>query len=247
VSAVHANGITVYPFKNDTMARTLTLQQEYHTGTMEELKQRIAAEGQNLGNGILKIDSLLNHQIDSGLIMRCGQALAQIFSTYQPTRILTAEVSGIVPALATGVALGGLPVVYARKMKPVTMYGPVFLETAPSHTKGMDVNLLVSAEFMPADERVLIIDDFLASGRTIRSLVRIVRGANSTVVGIGCVVEKIFEGGRVMLEHYNVPIVALATITDMDKGRIIFSDQPPHALIKTVAEQVADQSSPAAL
>lgn len=197
---------------------------------MDELVQRIQAEGQNLGNGILKIDGLLNHQIDSGLIMRCGQALAELFSPYRPTRILTAEVSGIVPALATGAAFGGLPVVYARKVKPVTMYGPVFLETAPSHTKGVDVNLLVSAEFMPSGERVLIIDDFLASGRTIRSLVRIVRGANATVVGIGCVVEKIFEGGRALLEHYDVPIMALATIVSMDDGNIIFSTQSPHEL-----------------
>ncbi len=140
------------------------------------------------------------------------------------TRILTAEVSGIAPAFATANALG-VPLVYARKVKPVTMYGPVYLENAPSHTKGMDVQLLVSAEFMPGGDRVLIIDDFLASGRTLRSLVRIVRSAKSEVVGIACVVEKTFEGGRAALEHYNVPIVALATITSMDDGQIIFADE----------------------
>jgi xanthine phosphoribosyltransferase len=191
---------------------------------VEELKQRIKAEGQNLGDGILKIDSLLNHQIDAGLIMRCGQELARSFADSGATRILTAEISGIAPAFATALALG-VPVVYARKVKPVTMYGPVYLETAPSHTKGMDVQLLVAAEFMPSGEKVLIIDDFLASGKTLRSLVRIVRSAKSEVVGIGCVVEKIFEGGRKALEHYNVPIVALATITSMDNGAIIFADE----------------------
>jgi xanthine phosphoribosyltransferase len=190
---------------------------------MDELKQRILAEGQNLGDGILKIDSILNHQIDSGLIMRCGQEIARQFSGMGVQRILTAEVSGIVPALATGCALG-VPVVYARKVKPVTMYGPVYLETAPSHTKGMDVQLLVAAEFMPGGERILIVDDFLASGRTIRSLVRIVKGSKSDVVGIACVVEKTFEGGRQMLEHYNVPIISLATIQSMDNGQIVFKD-----------------------
>src|SRR6476620_7574017 len=100
---------------------------------MEELKQRITAEGQNLGDGILKIDSILNHQIDAGLIMRCGEEIAGRFRNAHVSRILTAEVSGIAPAFATGCALG-VPVVYARKVKPVTMYGPVFLETAPSHT-----------------------------------------------------------------------------------------------------------------
>ncbi len=191
---------------------------------MEELKQRIKTEGQNLGDGILKIDSLLNHQIDAGLIMRCGEELARQFANAGVTRILTAEVSGIAPAFATANALG-VPLVYARKVKPVTMYGPVYLENAPSHTKGMDVQLLVSAEFMPGGDRVLIIDDFLASGRTLRSLVRIVRSAKSEVVGIACVVEKTFEGGRAALEHYNVPIVALATITSMDDGQIIFADE----------------------
>ncbi len=189
---------------------------------MDELKERIRAEGKNLGDGILKIDSLINHQLDAGLIMRCGTALAARFQDKGVTRILTAEVSGIAPALATAVALN-VPVVYARKTKPVTMYGPVFLETAPSHTKGMEVQLLVAAEFMPPGERVLIIDDFLASGRTIKSLLRIVRSAKSEVAGIGAVVEKIFEGGRAALEKYDVPIETLVTITNMDDGRIDFA------------------------
>lgn len=190
---------------------------------MDELKQRIVTEGQNLGEGILKIDSLLNHQIDAGLITRCGQELARRFSNKGVTRILTAEVSGIAPAFATACALG-VKMVYARKVKPITMYGPVFLETAPSHTKGMDVQLLVAAEFMPAGERVLIVDDFLATGRTLRSLVRIVRSAKSEVVGIACVVEKTFEGGRTALEHYGVPIEALVTISSMDDDKIVFAD-----------------------
>src|SRR5260221_9726266 len=192
---------------------------------MDELKRRIQAEGKNLGNGILKIDSLLNHQIDPGLIMRCGQEIARLFSHAGVTRILTAEVSGIAPPFATGCALG-VPVVYARKVKPVTMYGPVYLETAPSHTKGIDVQLLVAAEFMPGGDRVLIVDDFLASGKTLRSLVRIVRGSKSEVAGIGCIVEKTFEGGRKALEHYNVPIEALVTITSMENGEIIFAEEP---------------------
>lgn len=189
---------------------------------MDELKQRIKAEGQNLGDGILKIDSLLNHQIDTGLIMRCGEELARRFAPHNVTRVLTAEVSGIAPGFTTAYALG-VPVVYARKVKPVTMYGPVFLETAPSHTKGLEVNLLVSAEFLPAGERVLIVDDFLASGRTLRGLIRIVQSAKCEVVGVGCVVEKTFEGGRAALAKYGLPIETLATITSMDNGQITFA------------------------
>ncbi len=190
---------------------------------MQELKDRILSEGQNLGDGILKIDSILNHQIDAGLIARCGQEIANIFKDAKVDRILTAEVSGIVPALATGMAMK-VPVVYARKVKPVTMYGPVFLETAPSHTKGVDVSLLVSAEFMPPNQNILIVDDFLASGRTIRALVRIIRGAKCNCVGVACVVEKVFEGGRKLLEHYDLPIISLATITSMDDGQIVLAE-----------------------
>ncbi|MCQ3929419.1 MAG: xanthine phosphoribosyltransferase [Chloroflexi bacterium] len=190
---------------------------------VEELKTRILREGKNLGEGILKIDSILNHQLQSELIMACGEELASRFRDAQPTRILTAEVSGIAPALATGFALK-VPVVYARKTKPVTMFGPIFLETAPSHTKGMEVNLMVAAEFMPQGERVLIIDDFLASGKTLHSLIRIVRAAQSTLVGIGCVVEKEFEGGRAALAKYNVPIETLVNIVSMDNGKIVLAD-----------------------
>lgn len=190
---------------------------------MKELQERIRTEGQNLGDGILKIDSLLNHQIDAALIMRCGEEIARRFRAENVTRILTAEVSGIAPAFAAAYALG-VPVVYARKVKPITMYGPVYLETAPSHTKGMEVNLLVSAEFLPAGERVLIIDDFLASGRTLKGLIRIVRSARCTVVGVACVVEKTFELGRQVLEPFDVRIESLAVITSMENGQITFAN-----------------------
>lgn len=192
---------------------------------MEALKQRILAEGRNLGSGILKIDSLLNHQIYPDLMMQMGQEMAARFAGIKVDRILTAEISGIAPAVMTGLTLG-VPIVYARKIKPITMFGPVFLETAPSHTKGTEVNLLVSAEFMPANQDVLIIDDFLATGKTLRALARIVEGAQSRVVGVGVVVEKTFEGGREFMHSkgYTMPIEALVTITSMDDGKIIFAE-----------------------
>ena len=188
---------------------------------MQALKDRILAEGQNLGNGILKIDSLLNHQLHPDLMQQMGEALAAKFSEQSVDRILTAEISGIAPALMTGMVLG-VPVVYARKKKPITMAGPVFLETAPSHTKGGDVPLLVSAEFIHAGENVLIIDDFLATGRTLMALARIVQSAKAKLVGVGVVVEKSFENGREIMENagHKVPIHALATITAMDAGKI---------------------------
>ncbi len=192
---------------------------------MEALKQRILAEGRNLGSGILKIDSLLNHQIYPDMMIEMGKELAARFQGVKIDRILTAEISGIAPALTTGLALG-VPIVYARKTKPITMFGPVLLETAPSHTKGGEVNLLVAAEFMPPHQNVLIVDDFLATGKTLRALARIVEGAQSNVVGVGVVVEKTFEGGRNFMREkgYTMPIEALAIITSMDNGKIIFAD-----------------------
>ncbi|MFP4323891.1 MAG: xanthine phosphoribosyltransferase [Anaerolineales bacterium] len=192
---------------------------------MQALKDAILREGKNLGDGILKIDGILNHQMQPRLIQAMGQEFARRFQDMQPQRVLTAEVSGIGPALMTALALD-VPVVYARKKKPITMYGPVLLETAPSHTKGHEAMLLVSAEYMPPGERVLIIDDFLATGNTMRALVRITRGAECELVGIGGVVEKIFEGGRALLnERYpEVRVEALARIASMDDDRIIFAD-----------------------
>ena len=140
---------------------------------MKALIERIRAEGVNLGGGILKVDSIINHQLDPALMADMGAAIAARFSGTPVDRILTAEISGIAPALMTGIEMK-VPVVYARKRKPITMSGPVFLETAPSHTKGGETLLLVSAEFLHAGENVLIIDDFLATGKTLLALARIV-------------------------------------------------------------------------
>jgi xanthine phosphoribosyltransferase len=194
---------------------------------MEQLRRRIMEEGQNLGRGILKIDSFLNHQLDAELMVQVGEEIARRFVHLSPDRILTAEVSGIVPAVMAARALGNIPLVYARKHKPITMREPVYLEVAPSHTKGGEVNLMVSPEFLHSKERVLIVDDFLATGRTIEALAQIVRNAGAELVGIATVVEKTFEGGREALAHWGVPIEAMATITDMSGGAIVLAPGNP--------------------
>mgnify|MGYP002624599557 CR=1 FL=1 len=183
---------------------------------MKALVDRIRAEGKNLGNGILKVDSIVNHQLDPQLMAEMGKEMAQKFAGVKVDRILTAEISGIAPALMTAIELD-VPVVYARKKKPITMAGPVFLETAPSHTKGGETMLLVSSEFLHPDENILIIDDFLATGKTLLALARIVVSAKANLVGVGVVVEKTFEGGRERVQDmYDVPVHALATITNME-------------------------------
>jgi xanthine phosphoribosyltransferase len=190
---------------------------------MEALKARILAEGHNLGRGILKVDAFINHQVDPTLMLEVGKELAARFAEAGATKVLTAEISGIAPAVMTALALD-VPVVYARKTKPVTMTEPVYVEAAPSHTKGIDTFLMVSPEFLEPGDRVLIVDDFLASGQTIHALVRLVRHAGSELVGIGALIEKRFEGGREQLLHLDVPVEALAVIKSMDAGKIVFEE-----------------------
>jgi xanthine phosphoribosyltransferase len=190
---------------------------------MDLLKNRIAAEGRILGNGILKVDSLINHQVDPQLMDFCGQEFARVFADSGATRILTAEISGIAPALMAGMHLK-IPIVYARKTRPVTMPGIVYLTTAPSHTKGNMVDLIVSPEYLKPGEKVLIIDDFLASGATILGLARLAQAAGAKIVGVGALIEKTFEGGRAALEPLNVPIETLVQITSMENNELHFGN-----------------------
>jgi xanthine phosphoribosyltransferase len=189
-----------------------------------ELIERIRREGKNLGNGILKVDGFINHQVDPALMDACGRELARRFAQVGATKVLTAEISGIAPALTTAQHLG-LPVVYARKSKPITMPDQVFLTMAPSHTKGRMVELIVSPEYLADGEKILIIDDFLASGATIWGLVQLAQAAGATIVGIGTLIEKTFEGGRQRLTPVGVPIESLAVITALDGENIVFADE----------------------
>lgn len=189
----------------------------------EPLKKRIAEEGVCLGGGILKVDPFINHQVDPELMEACGRELASLFESTHPSKVLTAEISGIAPALMTAKYLG-VPVVYARKHKPITMPDTVYLTVAPSHTKGHMVELIVSPEYLGKGERVLIIDDFLASGATIAGLVRLTQTAGAEIVGIGTLIEKTFEDGRELLSVLGVPIEALVRIASLDDGKIVFGE-----------------------
>lgn len=187
---------------------------------MQLLIERIKREGVNLGHGILKVDSFINHQVDPALMLAVGGALAARFAHLGANKIVTAEISGIAPALTTALALG-IPVVYARKSKPVTMHPNAMTASAPSHTKGVMTELMISPEFLGPRDHVLVIDDFLARGETIRALVDLVHRSGASLVAIGAVIEKRFEGGRDALASFGVPIETLAVITNMDNGRIV--------------------------
>jgi xanthine phosphoribosyltransferase len=193
---------------------------------MQSLIDRIRRDGRNLGRGILKVDGFVNHQLDPALTLEMGHEFARRFAAAGVTgvtKVITAEVSGIAPALTTAIALG-VPAIYARKTRPITMATGVYQTEAPSHTKGGVVPLIISPEYLLPSDRVLLIDDFLASGQTIAALARLIDQCHATLLGIGCLVEKSFEGGRELLTPLGVPIIALAIVDGMDGDTITVRD-----------------------
>ena len=167
---------------------------------MQTLVERIRSEGRDLGGGILKVDGFINHRLEPTLTLEMGRAFAERFEGAGVDKVVTAEVSGIAPALATGVALD-VPVVYARKKRPLTM-PDAFEAHTPSRTKGGITPLYLSPEYVGAGDRVLLIDDFLASGKTILALAELVKRCGAELLGVGCVIEKTFQSGREALEPF---------------------------------------------
>ena len=192
---------------------------------MNALIERIRLEASHLGRGIVKLDSLINHQLDPQLTLEMGQsfrARLEASGVREVSKVLTVEVSGIAAALTTALAFG-VPMVYARKTRPITMSPDPYTASAVSRTKGGEVVLSVSKDFLGSSDRVIIIDDFLASGRTLLAMVDIVRQSGATLLGVGGIVEKIYDGGRAALEKLGVPIVSLACIESADESGIVVS------------------------
>ena len=152
-----------------------------------------------------------------------GSEFAARFRPLGPNKILTVETSGIAPALATGIALG-IPVVFARKHQPLTMAANPYRVDTRSHTYARAVELIVSPEFLGPADRVIIVDDFLATAQTILALVELIRQSGAQLCGVGAMIEKSFEGGREALASLNVPIVSLAVVERMEDDRIIVDD-----------------------
>ena len=186
---------------------------------MQSLVSAIREHGVILPGGFLKVDGLVNHQLLPGLTREMGAAFAGYFRELNPSKVLTIEVSGIAPALMTALELG-VPMVYARKKKPITMKEPAFTAQSVSRTKGGAVDLFVSSEFLGPSDRVIVIDDFLASGGTLRALSGIIALSGAELLGLGCVIEKAFEHGREHLADLGVPIHTLVNILELspEKG-----------------------------
>ncbi len=175
---------------------------------MKELVERIKKEGVVISDTILKIDSFLNHQADPILMSKVGKKIASFFKDKGITKVVTIETSGIVPAIFTAYELR-VPLVFARKRKPLTLSGRVYEKTITSRTKLNKVKVMLSGDFINENDKVLVVDDFLATGETIKALCEILEEAKAEIVGIAVCVEKTFQGGRKRLEGYNVKALAL--------------------------------------
>ena len=192
---------------------------------MEQLKERIRREGKVLPGNIIKIDGFLNHKVDTKLLSDIADEFAKFFDISKVTVVLTAEASGI--ALATMCAAKyGVPMLFAKKAKSDNIESGLIQSEIYSYTYKKKVTLLVSQEWLSENDRVLIIDDFMANGYAMGGLVDIVKKAGAQLVGIGVAVEKGFQGGgdkfRAMAD---VPYKALAVIEKADENGILFREE----------------------
>ncbi|MBR5843403.1 MAG: xanthine phosphoribosyltransferase [Bacteroidaceae bacterium] len=189
---------------------------------MELLKQRILRDGKYPSEGVLKVDSFINHQLDAQLIMSIGIEFARRFAYARATKILTIEASGIAPAVMTGYCMG-VPVVFAKKAKPCTMDNPIESKVH-SFTKNTDYSIMVNSEFLKPGDRVLCIDDFLAHGSAANALIDIIEQSGATLVGMGFVIEKAFQAGGKILRDKGIHVESLARIEELNKDHIKFCD-----------------------
>lgn len=199
---------------------------------MKLLQDRIRQEGLILSDTVLKVDSFLNHQVDTELALEIGQEIGRIFANEHITKVLTIEASGIQFAMATGIALK-VPFIYAKKKKAVTLSESVYTAPVYSFTRQEAYQVSVSHKYLGPQDKVLIVDDFLATGAALVGLVDIVKEAGAELVGVGCVIEKSFQEGRSLLENKGVRVHSLARIASMSPGKVEFVELDNEPLIRS--------------
>lgn len=181
---------------------------------MKLLEERILADGKVLPGGILKVDSFLNHQIDTALLWEMAQELHRLFGGEGVNKILTIEASGIAIAAVTGVVFG-CPMVFAKKSKTKNLSDRVWSAEVESFTHGNKNTVLISKDYLHEGDRVLIVDDFLATGAALIGLRSLCEQAGAQVVGAGIAIEKRFQGGGDALRKSGMRVESLARIVEM--------------------------------
>ena len=190
---------------------------------MKKLEERILRDGQVLGENILKVDSFLTHQVDFSLMKEIGQVFAEVVKDAGITKVVTIEASGIAPAVYVAEALG-LPMIFAKKAKNITMTEGILTADVYSFTKQVTSTVSIAGKFLNSDDKVLIIDDFLANGQAAKGLITIIEQAGAQVEAVGIVIEKSFQDGRQLLETAGYRVLSLARIAGFEKGQVIFTE-----------------------
>lgn len=185
------------------------------------LEDRILKDGQAESETVLKVGSFINHQVDSGFMDAIGKDFAEHFADYGITKVFTIESSGIAPALMAAEHLG-VPMVILKKQTSKILNGHVYQTEVTSFTKGNSYNLTLFAEFVNENDRILLIDDFLAHGEAAMGASRLIEDAGAELVGIGILIEKSFQGGRQRLEDAGFYVYSQARIARLGKGIIEF-------------------------
>ena len=188
---------------------------------MELLEQRILTDGKLLPGGILKVDSFLNHQIDPSLLRDMAREWKRLFADVGVNKILTIEASGIAMAVLVGLEFE-CPVVFAKKSRSLNLAGDVYCVEVPSFTHKNVNKVIISKAYLGPSDRVLLIDDFLATGAALVGLRALVEQAGGTVVGAGVAIEKVFQGGGNQLRAEGMRVESLAKIAAMDDDGIRF-------------------------
>ena len=191
---------------------------------MKALEERILRDGQIRPGNILKVDSFLNHQIDISFMNEMGKEFRRVFADKHVTKILTIEASGIAIASITAQYFQ-VPIVFAKKTKTINLDGSLYTTKVKSYTHRTTYDVVVSKKFLTSDDRVLIIDDFLANGYAARGLIDLVEQAGAVLEGVGIVIEKGFQGGGRELRESGVDVRSLAIIESMSDNNLVFRDQ----------------------
>ena len=188
---------------------------------MKEMEEKILAEGKVLPGGILKVGSFLNQQIDVPFLGMMAREFARLYEGCEINKVLTIESSGI--AIATAVALElNVPMVFAKKHKSSNVDGKVYTSVVHSYTHGTDYNIVVSSEYLTKDDKVLLVDDFLANGKALIGLTDLIKQAGATTVGAAIAIEKGFQGGGDALRAQGVRVESLAIVETMTDDSITF-------------------------
>lgn len=190
---------------------------------MKTLEERILRDGQVLGENILKVDSFLTHQVDFSLMKEIGRVFAEAVKDAGITKVVTIEASGIAPAVYVAEALG-LPMIFAKKAKNITMTEGILTAEVYSFTKQVTSTVSIAGKFLTSDDKVLIIDDFLANGQAAKGLITIIEQAGEQVEALGIVIEKSFQDGRQLLEAAGYRVLSLARIAGFEKGQVVFTE-----------------------